>query len=646
MKRTVISILVLVFCMSFAFAATDYYIKNMDVNITVGNNAVHRIVETIDVYFEGPHHGIVREIPLDYTDYNNKTVAKVRNLACSDDYETDQDNGYLVMKIGSSSKVLTGDVRYVITYDYDLGADFNDGYDLFYMNIIGTEWECPINNATFTIILPYVESEAFASAEAFFDYIFEHTYFTSGSYGYTGSNLEATLGQLDNGDLLIEGTAEGLHSYEGITVKIDLPENWYTGARIPWDFRPVMNYFSPVVGILLAVLAIVIWAIFGKDATPIIVARFEAPEGFSPLQVGYVADNNVDDKDVISMLFYWADQGLLSIEEKKNNKYEFTKLRDIMDYAVESGRNIPEFERTLFNGFFKRCSVGDKVTFKDLEKNNFYETIQKTKASTKGFFVKERSLEDFKSKALSVLMSILSLIPLVFGTLRIGLFENSQGEFLFYMVACMGVFFLNLVSFSTLLSKWYVRRSNFFAILVRAIIPVLCVALLCLTEAVVFDGRFSILQNFITIATSSAVAFFGAATVRRSKYGNKVLEEILGYREFIDKVEVDKLKMMIKDDPDLYYRVLSYAIVLGLEDKWARKFDGMIVNPPVWYTGYSTFDVYYMTRMANRMNRSIPMASVPRSSISGSPGSRIGGGGFGSSGFSGGGFGGGGGHAW
>ena len=177
------------------------------------------------------------------------------------------------------------------------------------------------------------------------------------------------------------------------------------------------------------------------------------------------------------------------------------------------------------------------------------------------------------------------------------------------MVACMGVFFLNLVSFSTLLSKWYVRRSNFFAILVRAIIPVLGVALLCLTEAVVFDGRFSILQNIITIVTSSAVAFFGAATVRRSKYGNKVLEEILGYREFIDKVEVDKLKMMIKDDPDLYYRVLSYAIVLGLEDKWARKFDGMIVNPPVWYTGYSTFDVYYMTASSRTWTRTMHVPS-------------------------------------
>lgn len=645
MKRSVFVLLLLAVCLSAVFAA-DYYIKNYDVKITVGNNAVHHIEETLDVYFEGPHHGIVREIPLDYRDYNENVVARVSNLACSDDYETDKDNGYLVMKIGSADKTLRGDVRYVISYDYDLGADFNDGYDLFYMNIIGTDWECPIDNVTFAVSIPYMENEAFGSAKGFFDYILKHTYFTSGAYGSNRGVDEATLDDFPNGDVLIEGRASGLGSYEGVTIRVDLPDNWYTGARIPWDYRPVMRTISPVVSIVMAVLAALIWLALGKDPTPIIVARFQAPDGFSPLQVGYVADYSVDDKDVISMLFYWADQGLLSIEEKKSGKYEFTKLKEIMDYAIESGRNVPDFERTLFNGFFRGCSVGGKVTFKDLEKNNFYETIQKTKVSTKGFFSKGKALKDTKSKAASVIVLLLSFVPLLMGTLRIGLFENNDGAFLFYLVVCVGLFLLNIALFTTLFSKWYVRKSNVFAVLFRILVPVAAVFLLCMVESFFYNGNVAVVQNIITVATSSAVAVFGAATERRSKYGNRIFEEILGYREFIDKVEIDQLKMMIKNDPDLYYRVLSFAVVLGLEDKWARKFDGMIVNPPVWYTGYNAFDVYYMSRMANRMNRSIPLASIPRSSISGSPGSRVGGGGFGSRGFSGGGFGGGGGHAW
>ena len=56
MKKILLLGLVLVAGLSSVFAATDYYIKNYDVQITVGNNAVHHIVETLDVYFEGPHH--------------------------------------------------------------------------------------------------------------------------------------------------------------------------------------------------------------------------------------------------------------------------------------------------------------------------------------------------------------------------------------------------------------------------------------------------------------------------------------------------------------------------------------------------------------------------------------------------------------
>lgn len=645
MKKLILISLVLVAGLCCIFASTDYYIKNFDVQITVGNDAVHHIIETIDVYFEGPHHGIVREIPRDYRDYDQKTVAKIKNLKCNDEFESETDNGYLVMKIGSASKTLTGAVRYVIEYDYDLGADFNDGYDLFYMNIIGTEWECPIKKATFSITLPYEADSTFKSEDDFFDYIYENTHFTSGSYGYTGSNLQATLSQLDGGNLLIAGIAENLRDHEGVTIKIDLPENWYKGARVPWDLRDKMAIANPIVSIIFVALAIVLWLLFGRDSTPIIVAKFNPPDGFSPLQVGYVADGTVDDKDVISMLFYWADQGLLSIEEKKKDKYEFTKLKDIMDYAVESGKNIPQFEVTLFNGFFKNCDVGDKVTFKNLEKNNFFETIQKTKSATKSYFTKSRSLQDKKSQAISIVVALFSFIPMVMGTLRFGLYENQDGSVLFYIVVGALLYFANLISFDSLFRKWYVRKSNTFAFIIRFLLPILFLGMACGIEWVIYD-RYAFVQNLISVGGCTAMAFFGIATQRRSKFGDKVLEDILGYREFIEKVEIDQLKMMIESDPNFYYHVLSYAIVLGLEDKWAHKFDGMIVNPPTWYTGYSAFDVYYMTRIASRMNRTIPMASIPRSSISGSPGSRVGGSSFGGGGFSGGGFGGGGGHAW
>ncbi|MBR4477003.1 MAG: DUF2207 domain-containing protein, partial [Spirochaetales bacterium] len=431
---------------------------------------------------------------------------------------------------------------------------------------------------------------------------------------------------------------------QGITVRIDLPDNWYKDARQPWDYRPLMRVVHPIVCAVLVGISILLWLSFGKDVTPIIVARFKPPKDFPPLLVGYVADSTVDDKDVISMLFYWADEGLLSIEEKKGDKFEFTKLKNIEDYAIESGKNIPKLEVTLFNGFFKKCDVGGKITFKDLEKNNFFETIVKTKLETGKFFTKERSLTDPKSKALSGLLALLSVIPVVTGAMRVGLYENGSG-LIFGLVAGAGLFLINLVAFDWLFKKWHLRKSNFMA-LIGCLIPSAIILAALIGGEYMLHDEVDILQNVLTVAGSALTAFFAIIMQRRSKYGTEVLEETLGFREFIDKAEISQLKMMIESDPDFYYRILSYAIVLGLENKWAKKFDGMIVQDPEWFTGLTPFDIYYFSRMSARMTRAIPAASIPKSSISGSPGSRVGGGGFSSSGFSGGGFGGGGGHAW
>ena len=645
MKRRILVLLALVLFVPCLFAA-DWYISDYDVQITVGRNAVHHMVETITVYFEGPHHGIVREIPLDYRDYNEKTVAKVKNLTCSDPVSTDQDNGYLVMKIGSENRTYTGEKTYTITYDYDLGADYNEGYDLFYLNIIGTEWECPINKATFSIVLPFEADEEFRTSDDFFNYVYKNTHFTTGRYGYTENNLSATLAQQDDGSLLIRGEMSGLSAREGITIKIDLPEDWYKDARLPWDYTGVMKGVNIAVSVIVLALAVLFWMMFGKDKTPIIVARFKAPDGLSPLMVGYVADLTVDDKDVISMLFYWADQGLLSIKEIKNNKYEFTKLKDIEDYGVENKKTIPDLEVRLFNGFFKNCKVGDVITFKNLEKNNFYETIVKTKADTKKYFTKERSLQNAKSKLIAGLLAVLAFFPAVTGALAMGLYENA---FMLGVLLYLGAgIFLTIMSagvFGSLFNKWHMRKSNLLPFIFSFIPGVLMLGAFCLTDRMTNDSV-NLLQNLVSAVGCTFVSFFAVITEKRSEYGNRIFEEILGYREFIDKVEIDKLKMMIKEDPDLYYRVLCYAVVLGLEDKWAQKFEGMMIQPPQWYSGYSYFDSYCLARMATRMNRTLPLASVPRSSISGSPGSRVGGGSFGGSGFSGGGFGGGGGHAW
>ena len=643
-----ISILVLGVCSLFA---SDYYISEYEVYFDIGSNAVHRVEEYITVVFDGAHHGIVREIPLDYLDYNGKTVARVTNIFCSEEYTASYDNGYLILKIGDPNKTVTGKVNYTIAYDYDMGTDFNDGYDEIYLNLIGVDWECPIDFAVFHIIIPYVHQEEWTEYYDFLDHVAENTYMTSGYSGSTSFDWERgdvylNEGMDDDGSVMIDGYVEYLKPYEGVTIRIDMPEGWYQGAREPWDYTGAMGYINPVVCILLLILAVVLWILYGRDNAPIIVARFEPPKGFSPLMVGYVADSTVDDKDIISMLFYWADEGLLSMEKKEDKKYIFTKLKDIEAYAIESGKDIPAPEVKLFNGFFKDCDVGDTIEFKDLEKNSFYQTIFETKLKTKKYFTGEKALQDRKSRKMAILVSILALLPLLTLTLRVALYEYVDVFFAFtHLGFGFLLFFINFVAFDFLFRSWHLRKTNIPACILMSVVPVLSVFVFYLLGRAM-NGKADLLQIILSVGCSSMIALFGAITDRRTKYGDKVLEETLGYREFIDKVEIDQLKMMIESDPDFYYRTLSYAVVLGLENTWASKFKDIPLRQPEWITGTDVVDAIFWSHLIRNMSTSIPAASIPKSSISGSPGSHAGGGGFHSSGFSGGGFGGGGGHAW
>jgi uncharacterized membrane protein len=103
--------------------------------------------------------------------------------------------------------------------------------------------------------------------------------------------------------------------------------------------------------------------------------------------------------------------------------------------------------------------------------------------------------------------------------------------------------------------------------------------------------------------------------------------------------------MLVKDDPEYFYKILPYAYVLNVSDVWSKKFESIAIPQPSWYAS-STPGYFNSFLFMNSMNHTLgtmnrAMTSAPRS--------RGGGGGFGGGGgggFSGGGFGGGGGGHW
>jgi uncharacterized membrane protein len=137
---------------------------------------------------------------------------------------------------------------------------------------------------------------------------------------------------------------------------------------------------------------------------------------------------------------------------------------------------------------------------------------------------------------------------------------------------------------------------------------------------------------------------FAKAMPAKTKTGTSAYMDILGFQEFMNRAEKDKLQRM--GDKELFSKFLPYAIALDVVDNWAKAFEGIYQEPPQWYashTGMRTFNPYVFSHSISSATSSLSSAmySAPRGS-----GISSGGRGFGGGGFSGGGFGGGGGGSW
>jgi uncharacterized membrane protein len=133
--------------------------------------------------------------------------------------------------------------------------------------------------------------------------------------------------------------------------------------------------------------------------------------------------------------------------------------------------------------------------------------------------------------------------------------------------------------------------------------------------------------------------------------GRRLMDEIEGFQQFLTSVDGDRLQRAgaPAKTSGLFEKCLPYALALGVEQAWARQFEGVLAQAavagtsgtaysPLWYSS-NDFSGFSASSFASSFGGDFSSAI---SSASSSPGGSSGGGGGGSSGGGGGGGGGGG----
>ena len=178
---------------------------------------------------------------------------------------------------------------------------------------------------------------------------------------------------------------------------------------------------------------------------------------------------------------------------------------------------------------------------------------------------------------------------------------------------------------------------------VPAVLVAILVTLFSVVSGVTLFSVLGIAAMFVMII------FFAIIMKRPTIRGRKLLDEALGFKDYLEVAEKDELNLRNPPakTPQLFEAYLPYALALGVDQQWAEKFAAVLAavrGPdgapyhPAWYNG--SWNVANLSASTSQLSSSLNTAIT--SSVS-PPGSSSGGGG---GGFSGGGGGGGGGGGW
>ena len=396
----------------------------------------------------------------------------------------------------------------------------------------------------------------------------------NGAYGSTARDAKVVT----EGTTISVAMPHPLGYHEGLTAVV----GWDKGlVTPPTEVDKTLGFLAsnwPLLipfPILLGMFAL--WWRSGRDPRRLpVVVQYEPPDSLTPAETGTLMDNSADMRDITATLVDLAVRGHLRIEEREvSAMLGLTTRREFVFCRLEPPAGVAPLqphEQRVLHGVFE--GNGNEVNLSELE-NEFYRHLPGIKDGIFNRLV-ERGL--YRSRPDSVKGRWIAT-AVVLAILMIGLGST------------IGAAKFNLTPLPVMLGAG-----------ISALI----------------------------------VAAFGRLMPARTVAGARALERVLGFEEFLRRVDGDRLKRVVKT-PEMFETFLPFAMAFGVERKWAKAFQGILREPPRWYVGgdVGSFDPgRFTSRMSDLSSRAgSAMSSSPRSS---------GGSGF-SGGSSGGGSGGGGG---
>ncbi len=395
----------------------------------------------------------------------------------------------------------------------------------------------------------------------------------NGLYGSTARDAEVTIAGTGIGVVM----PKPLGFHEELTAVV----GWNKGAvRKPTKVAVAAGFLAsnwPLaipVAVFLGMFAI--WYRVGRDPASLpVTVQYEPPGGLTPAEAGTLMDGSADMRDITATVVDLAVHGYLKIEEREEKALlGLLKHREYVFHRLDPKADAKALEPHEQGVLDGIFVAGSREVGLSALENSFYKTLPG---------IRQR----------------------IFGRLiERGFYRSRPDE---------------------VRNRWHTA-----AVLLGLVMGGFGVA-------VAPRLNLSPLTVFIAAGlTALIMILFGLIMPARTALGARLRERVLGFEQFLQRVESDRFERVIKT-PEMFERFLPYAMAFGVERKWARAFQDIYREPPTWYVGTNPMGFnasIFSTRLSDLSTRAgSAMSSAPRSSGgSGFSGGSSGGGGGGGGG--------------
>jgi uncharacterized membrane protein YgcG len=582
--------LLLIVCLLPGLVSAQEAIEDFAVSLQVEADGNLLVTERITVHAEGRdiRRGIYRDLPVGYAlPLGLEQSSPISLLGVTRDgrpeaVRRERNGAWIRFYLGSPNVLLEpGRHSYELRYRVGRALLHHADTDELYWNVTGNGWVFPIRQASVEVHVP--TGARIGQWAAY-----------TGGQGAQGKDFQI-VEQRD--DFLRLVTTKVLPPHNGLTVAVD----WQAGlVPRPGLLQSAMWVLLDNLGLGLGALLLIglllfylkAWNRVGRDPQKgVIIPLFEAPQGMSAVQAGYLWHRGLRSAfgEARAFSVWLTDMAIgkhLHIEDKAHGG-GFSLARD-----QGAGSEMSELDRDLRKRLFPANKAGIALTIGSEYEPRLADAVaglsSHLREQGKAWFANNRGIWVW-----GLLWAALACVATV---LLSGQGGEDWAAGLAGLVFSLGFGVPTLIVFSMARHQpSFGKQMGLYLVALMFGWPV-PVGLLMIAAAV------SVPALLLVVAYTVLVVVFYYLLPAPTLKGRRLLDALEGYRDYLQLAERDALALA-GDAPAmsiaLYERHLPFAMALGVEDKWSARFSEALasglIDPaqrdyqPDWYHSHSSY---------------------------------------------------------